>query len=216
MSGAGSAPWSLEGQEFVHCNRAYTREGEPIHAHPEGLSRAVAGLYIERGRYGDTELSGLSLALVAEWQGSPAQDGGRALPIIDDTASDEQRTALLAVMGELAAAPVPTFLRVFPSRFDTVLDPVFAFIGLAIDVEGRRALLKVPGFIDARGEPILDLETGEPIRPAHGLPGDAKAAEIELGRGWATATGPIAFETRGTHAQFARLKKSGGPAPAVG
>ena len=217
MSEIEASPWSLKGQEFVHSNRAYAREGEPPPPPPAGASRAVVGLYIENGRYGETELSGLSLALVAEWHGDPAPGGGRALPIIDETASDAQRAALLALLGELAAAPVPSFLRVLPGRFDTVFDPVFAFIGLAIDVEGRRALLKVPGYVDARGEPILDAATGEPARSSYASPDAAGGGMVESGRGWASVTGPIAFDTRDTHAKFANVRKAGGGVdPATG
>jgi len=213
MSEVGSVPWSVTGQEFVHSNRPYARGGEPIPVQPSGPVRGVVGLYIESGWFGETELNGLSLALVAEWPGPPAQDGGRAQPIVDETASGDQRAALLAVMRELAANPASTFLQVFPARFDTVLEPEFAFVGLAVDVKGRRALLKVPGFIDARGEPILDRETGEPMRAMHDSRG--AAGEIELGRGWASVAGPITFETRDTHAQFAQLNMTGGGAGAA-
>jgi hypothetical protein len=215
MSGSDATPWSLTGQEFVHCNRAYEREDEPIPAPPPAKSRAVVGLYIERGWYGEIELNGLSFVLVGEWVGADAPDGGRFLPIFDETANDEQRAALLAVTVELAKSPAASFLRVFPPTFEQMLDPVFAFIGLVIDVEGRRAVLKVPGFIDARGEPILSSATGQPrqanLEPS-GAPG---AAAVELGRGWASVTGPIEFETRDTYAQFAHLHQSGGgPNPA--
>ena len=173
MSEIEASPWSLKGQEFVHSNRAYAREGEPPPPPPAGASRAVVGL--------------------------------------------AQRAALLALLGELAAAPVPSFLKVLPGRFDMVFDPVFAFIGLAIDVEGRRALLKVPGYVDARGEPILDAATGEPARSSYASPDAAGGGMVESGRGWASVTGPIAFDTRDTHAQFANVRKAGGGVdPATG
>jgi hypothetical protein len=209
MAEGNGPPWSITGQEFVHCNRAYAREGEPIPEPPAGQSRAVVGLYIERGWYGETDLSGFSFGMVAEWPSSPAPEGGRALPFIDETADDDQRNALLAVMLKLATSPPATFLKVFPSRFKTVYDPVFAFIGLAIDVEGCRAVFKVPGFIDARGEPILSSETGQP-RQAKLEPSGPGASLVALGRGWASVNGPIPFETRDTYAQFAHLHQSGG------
>jgi hypothetical protein len=201
--------WSLTGQEFVHCNRAYEREDEPIREPSPECSRAVVGLFIERGWYGETDLSGLSIALVGEWPGS-SPEGGRALPIIDETATEDQRTALMAAMSELSAAPAASYLKVFPRRFETVFDSVFAFVGLVIDVEGRRAMLKVPGFIDARGEPILSSATGQPIQAQLERSGEPGAAAVELGRGWASVTGPITFETRDTYAQFAHLHQSSG------
>ena len=40
---------------------------------------------------------------------------------------------------------------------------------------------------------------------------------VESGRGWASVTGPIAFDTRDTHAQFANVRKAGGGVdPATG
>jgi len=41
-----------------------------------------------------------------------------------------------------------------------VHEPVFADIDFAVDIDRRRAHLKVPGYIEQRGEPILNPITG--------------------------------------------------------
>jgi len=204
-----AAPWAIKGQEFVHCNCAY---GCPCQLNPRptaGFCQAVAGLYIEQGHYGATDLAGLSIALVASWTGPIAAGGGEALPIMDETADEEQRRALQAIVGELRAFPDATFFAVYPAAFARIHDPVFAYVGLVLDVEGRRALLKVPNLVEARGEPIVDKATGELERTRIDLPGGPPSAALELARGWASVTGPIAFETRDTHAQFSHLQLSG-------
>ena len=49
---------------------------------------------------------------------------------------------------------------VFASMLSKVYDPVFADIDFAVDIDKRRAHLKVAGYIDQRGEPIVNPITG--------------------------------------------------------
>ena len=56
--------------------------------------------------------------------------------------------------------PGATMFQVFFSMLTKVHDPVFADIDFAVDVAKRRSHLRVPGYIDQRGEPILN--------PGHG------------------------------------------------
>lgn len=207
MTAIDEVPWSLTGQEFVHCNRAYECIDQLNPEPAAGPCQAVAGFYVEHGRYGATDISGLSIALVATWPGAIEQGGGQALPIVDENADEDQRSALLAIMNEAHLGT--TFFAVFPTQFAKVHDPVFAFVGVVVDVTGRRALVKVPGVVDARGEPILDKATGEPRQEKLGLPDGRETATVELGRGWASVNGPIAFEMRDTQALFAHLQLTG-------
>ena len=60
--------------------------------------------------------------------------------------------------------------KVFSSMLTKGYDPVFTEIDFAVDVDKRRAHLKVAGLIEQRGEPIVNPVTGAEYRGRIDLP----------------------------------------------
>jgi hypothetical protein len=127
------------------------------------------------------------------------------LPIVDKRANAVQRDSLLRIMSGQDTKPGATMFQIFFSMLSKVYDPVFADIDFTVDIDKRLAKLKVPGYIEQRGEPILNPVTGAEhrihIEPVGGF--EFKVAEI--GRGWTKATGPITYELADSYGQFAEL-----------
>lgn len=197
--------WTIKGREFVHCNCAY---GCPcqFNALPTlGHCCAVAAIDIEEGRHGDTDLAGLRIAMIVSWPGPIHEGRGEVVPIVDARADEAQRDALLRIMSGLDTVEGATFFQVFSTTFETVHDPVFAPIDFELDVDGRSARLAVPGWIDARGEPIVNPVSGEVHQARINLPHGFEYDTCEVGRGWASTQGPVAIELADSHAQFAKL-----------
>jgi hypothetical protein len=197
--------WTIKAREFVHCNCAYGCPCQfnalPTHGH----CQAVAALEIEEGKHGATDLAGTRIAMIVAWPGPIHEGGGEVVPIVDERATEVQREALLRIMSGLDTVPGATFFQVFSTTFETVHDPVFAPIDLAVDVDGRRARLEVPGWIEARGEPITNPVTGEEHRARINLPQGFEYETCEVGRGWAETRGPVDVQLADSHAQFAML-----------
>jgi hypothetical protein len=197
--------WNLHGKEFANCNCAY---GCPcqFNALPTyGKCWAVVGIQIDRGHHGSTSLDGLKLAGIFKYPGPIHMGNGEALPIVDQRASAAQRDAILRIMSGQDTKPGATMFQVFFSMLTKVHEPVFADIDFSVDIDKRLAKLKVPGYIEQRGEPILNPVTGGEhrirIEPVGGF--EFKVAEV--GRGWTKTTGPISYELADTYGQFAEL-----------
>ena len=105
----------------------------------------------------------------------------------------------------LDTEPGATIFQVFSTTYDKVHDPVFAKIDLDVDVDGRRATLKVPGIIEARGEPIRNPVTGDEHRARINLPLGFEYTVAEAGRGWTNTSGAIALSLADSHAHFAQV-----------
>ncbi|GLV28973.1 hypothetical protein TomTYG75_14940 [Sphingobium sp. TomTYG75] len=197
--------WTIKGKEFVHCNCAYGCPCQfnalPTHGH----CQAVAAIDIEQGHHDDTDLSGLRIGLIVAWPGPIHEGMGEAVPIVDERADPTQREALLRIMSGLDTVPGATFFQVFATTYTKVHDPVFAPIDLRVDIDGRSARLNVPGWIDARGEPIVNPVTGEAHRARINLPQGFEYDVCEVGRGWAKTQGPVDVQLSDSHAQFAEL-----------
>lgn len=97
------------------------------------------------------------------------------------------------------------FFQVFSTTFEKVHDPVFAKVDFEVDIDGRTPRLNIPGWIEARGEPILNPVTSETHRARINLPNGFEYDICEVGRGWAETQGPLKLSIPNSHAQFARL-----------
>ena len=197
--------WTIKGREFVHCNCASGCPCQFNSLPTYGHCQAVAAVAIEEGHHGDTDLSGLVIGMIVAWPGAIHEGRGQVVPIVDERANDRQRDALLRIMSGLDTVPGSTFFQVFSTTFEKVHEPVFAPIELEVDVDARTARLNVPGWIDARGEPIVNPVTGEAHRARITLPDGFEYDTCEVGRGWAKTQGPLDVQLSDSHAQFARL-----------
>jgi len=108
-------------------------------------------------------------------------------------------------MSGLDTEPGATIFQVFAATFDKVHDPIFVKIDFDLDVDSRRATLKVPGIIETRAEPIQNPVTGEEHRVCINLPHGFEYTVAEVGRGRTNTSGAVALNLENSHAHFARL-----------
>ena len=125
---------------------------------------AVVGIQIDSGFHGDTSLDGLRLAGIFKYPQAIHMGNGAGLPIVDQRATDAQRNALLRIMSGQDTRPGATMFQVFFSMLSKVYEPVFADIDFAVDIAKRRSHLKVAGYIEQRGEPIINPISGNEHR----------------------------------------------------
>lgn len=197
--------WTIKGREFIHCNCAYGCPCQFNALPTHGNCQAVGAVHIDEGRHGDTDISGLAMALVVRWPGPIHEGRGEVVPIVDERADEQQREALLRIMSGLDTVEGGSFFQVFSTTYEKVHDPVVAPIDLQIDIDGRSARLNVPGVLEARGEPIRNAVTGEESRSQIRLPQGFEYDVAEIGRGWARTRGRIELELADSHAHFAEL-----------
>ncbi len=197
--------WTIKGREFVHCNCAYGCPCQFNALPTHGNCKAVLGVEIEEGHHGNTRLDRLNIAAIVAWPGAIHEGKGHIVPIVDERASAAQRESLLRIMSGLDTEPGATFFQVFSTTYEKVYDPVFAKIEFTVDIENRKAQIKVPGLLEGRGEPILNAVTGQPHRARINLPQGFEYTVAEVGRGWAKSSGPLPITLEDSHAQFANL-----------
>lgn len=198
-------PWELEVTEFSSCNCNY---GCPcqFNAPPTyGNCEALVGMEIKRGHFGDVHLDGLRAVAVLQWPGAIHEGSGRAFNIIDVRADEAQREALLTIFSGGETEVGATVWNVFAATLDTVFDPVFESIDLAIDVEARKGYVRVDGLVESTGQPILNPVTGEEHRARINLPNGFEYTVAEMGASTFKATGPIEMAFDDRYAQFAHL-----------
>lgn len=201
--------WNFKGREFVNCNCAYGCPCQFNALPTHGDCKSVAGFHIDEGYHGDTRLDGLNFVLLVGWPGAIHEGRGEAVVVVDERATPAQREAILRIASGADTEPGATLYQVFSTTLDKVYDPIFAPIEFDVDVDARRARLKVPGITEGRGEPIINPVTGQEHRARINLPNGFEYETTECGRGWNKASGgPVTMELSDSYGQFSHLHLS--------
>jgi hypothetical protein len=198
-------PWDVQADELVTCNCAYGC-GCQFNALPtHGFCEAIGGFAIKKGHFGEVKLDGLKAVAVMQWPGPIHEGRGKAFLIVDERADKAQREALLAILSGKETKPFATVWNVFASTMEKVFDPAFKPIDIAIDVDARKAHVRVDGLVEVTGEPIRNPVTGHEHRARIDLIGGFEYEIAEIGSGAAKTGGPIALSWQKTYAQFAHI-----------
>lgn len=194
--------WTIRGVEYGNCNCDWgcpCQFGSPTtHGHCEAI---ISG-HVEEGHFNDTKLDGLNWALLLYWPGEIADGNGKQQAIIDERGTPEQREALRKIVHGESTSPGATHFFVYNSTMSTVLDPIFAPIDLSIDVEGRKASVKIGDLVTSVGAPIISRFNGEPVRSGISLPGGFEYTYAEMGNGNSTVRAGIELDLKDSYGQF--------------
>ncbi len=200
--------WEIKGRSFGNCNCSYGCPCQFNALPTDGTCRAAVGYQIDEGHFGDVDLSGLRAAGLYTWPGAVHEGNGTMQLIVDDSASDAQREALLTIMQDKETEPMATMWSVFTAMCSTILDPLSKPIDFEVDVDERTARLSIPGVVQSSGEPIRNPVTGNIHRARIDLPHGFEYSLAEIGSGTTKATGEIKLDFEASYGQFARLHLS--------
>lgn len=198
----GKLAWSITARHFVNCNCDFGCPCQFNALPTDRTCRALAAWDIETGYFGDVKLDGLRAVNTYSWPGAVHQGNGSLQTIVDERATAEQRRALTAVMQGQDAEPGQIMLAIYRAMCATVHEPLFKPIELEIDVDGRKAKLRVPGLIDTEIEPIVNPVTGAQHRARIDLPMGREFHFAEVARGRTRASGIVPLEFTNSHAHL--------------
>jgi hypothetical protein len=197
--------WRIRGLEWTNCNCAFgcpcQFNAPSTHGHCEALAAGI----VHEGHFGDARLDGTRFVWLLQWPGEIAAGNGASQLILDASTSPAQRDALRRITSGQDTAPGATHFYVFTSTCSRVLDPIVAPIELEIDVEARRARLRVEGLIEAEGAPIVDPFSGREHRSAIELPNGFEFTRAEVGSGRTRARAGITLDLTDSHAHVNAL-----------
>ena len=202
------AKWTIRALEFSNCNCSYGCPCQFNDLPTHGNCRAVVGFQIRSGHHGSTKLDDLKVAGIFSWPGPIHEGHGEAALIVDSSASNVQREALLRILSGQDTEPGATIFNVFASTLEKVHDPIYANINFEIDIDRRRAYLSIPGYIESRGEPILNPITKAEHRVRIDSPNGFEFRLAEVGRGWSKTQQPISLDLADSYGHFCELNLS--------
>jgi hypothetical protein len=197
--------WMIRAQEIATCNCDWGCPCQFNALPTRGNCRAVVGMRIDEGHFGDVRLDGLKAVAVFAWPGAIHEGRGEAMAVIDERASPEQREALLKILGGQETEPFATIFSVVAAMTETMHEPQFKPIEFEADPESRTGRLSVDGLVEATVEPIRNPVSGQAHRARVVLPHGFEYTEAEFASSTAKSTGPIENDWSGRHAHLCTL-----------
>jgi hypothetical protein len=160
---------------------------------------------IDQGHFDDVPLDGLHWVSLLAWPEAIHYGNGECQAIVDERAGERQRDAILTILSGAETAPAATIFNALAATLTKVHKPQFMPILFAADIAARVGHFSVPGFVEARAEPILNPVSKTPHRARVNLPHGFEYTEAEYANSVTTAHGPVSFEWPRGHAHFAML-----------
>ena len=198
------ADWKLKGTVLVGCNCDY---GCPCNFNAPPTSGDCEGgwtWHIEEGRFGDVDLSGLTISVFADWPGAIHEGNGKAVAYYDERADGEQREALESLARGGEGGPWGVFINTY-ELLDVKPAP------FELELNGERSRLKVGDVAELVMEPIRNPVTGDETRGGVMLP-----KGLVFNEGWCAASTSfwvkdgVSYDHSGKQAEFAPFEYASG------
>lgn len=158
MTTAAKTKWHLKGNSIGSCNCAWECPCQFSNLPTHGQCEAFGGIEVTSGHFGDVKLDGVRLAYSFYWPGAVHEGNGTRQLIIDESATEEQREAIVALWsGEHGGA----FFEIYGGMSPNMLETIYAPIEFVLDRPKRRATVRVSGIAETNIEPIRSPVTGD-------------------------------------------------------
>ncbi len=201
--------WYVEGIEFGNCNCRYGCPCQFEDLPSNGNCQGFEVVRIDKGYFGDTDLSGLKVALIYAWPGPIFEGNGEMQAIIDERADAAQREALKTIVHGGETDEVATHWWVYHAMSSKVHEPLIKSINFEVDVAARTARVEIPGVLESTGRPIKSPATGDEHRVRIDIPSGIEFEQAEVGSASTKTTGAIALELDDSYGQWNVLRHSG-------
>ena len=197
--------WRMKGQYLKNCNCIATCPCDTVgFPYPEKGCEGMAGMYISEGQFGDVKLNDLTWVVTYHWPGALHEGNGSVQPLIDQKATEAQRTALLTILSGQAGN---AWFEVLASIVTTVHDPQFVPITWEFDKKGRKARVRIPGFLETESAPLKVPATEDEQQVIVQMPGGMEYKEFQVAQSVVLkGTGQIKFDHKNTHSSLAEVE----------
>jgi hypothetical protein len=199
---AALTEWTMKGTTLSNCNCVAGCPCQFSQPPTHGRCEAYCFVQIDKGRYGDVPLDGLRWGIVAAWPGPIHKGSGTLQAIVDERGDAKQRAALEAIAHGKDTEPGKIVWAVYAAMTTKFLPTLARPIDLSIDVDARKATVRVPGVVEGAVEPIRNPVSGAESRARINLPNGFEFTQAEVGLGTGRATGEIRLDFTNTHAHL--------------
>jgi len=205
--------WAIKGAWFKNCNCDPGCPCDFNQAPTTGQCEGIIAMRIDEGHFGDVPLDGLKFAGAAYWPGRIDEGDGHIVPIVDESANEEQRQAILTLLSGQAGG---TLFEIFSAVCPHVREPIFAPIEFEFDIENRSGRLKAGDVIETETETLRGIDPPDPYQIVIRIPdgfeytGPNHEAETAVAKTLkVSAGGELDYEHELSHSSMALVEHQG-------
>jgi hypothetical protein len=209
MKMAAGTRWQLSGDYFENCNcnvvcPCLISPHAPLTAQPtQGVCDVALAFHIESGSYGQVELDGLSVALIAHTPGPMAEGNWAAAIYIDERANDQQAEALGAIFGGAEGGLMANFAPLIATNLGLKKVP------MTYQVTGKVRSAEIPGIMHMSVEPLPSMHPNGETWAAAGHPVAPDRLALAVGRAGSTfADHGMRWDNSGKNGHYAPISWS--------
>lgn len=201
--------WYMEGPWYKNCNCDPGCPCDfnqfPTHDHCEGL----VAMRIDKGRFGDVDLSGLHWGGVVRWPGAMHEGNGELQPVIDKQATQEQLEALgQALSGQHG----DTLMEIITAVCPNVHEPILADFEFEFDIDSRTGRVKAGDVLETEVETMRNIDPPTPYRVIVTIPNGFEYTGPDSSAETAVATkitfdGAFTIDLKNSHASMAYVRR---------
>lgn len=138
--------WNLAGTYFESCSCDVACPCVFLSPPTKGECTALVGWHIDKGNFGDVDLSGLNVALAVHSPGHMMEVKWKAAVYLDEKADQAQKDALIQIFSGQAGG--------HPARLASHVGEILGVKSAAIDyqADGKRRSLRIPDVAEAEIE----------------------------------------------------------------
>ena len=200
--------WYIEGKNFGNCNCHYGCPCQFEALPTDNVCNGFEVLHIDKGHFGDIDLTGLRTALLYDWPNPIFEGNGQMQVIIDERADAGQREALENVLHGKETDEAATHWWVFHAMCSTVHETLYRPIDYEVDIDARTARVSIPGVVKSTGRPIRPPHGGDEHRVRIDIPGGIEFELAEVGSASSRITAAIKLDLKDSYGQWNILRHS--------
>ena len=197
--------WSIEADYFQACNCDYGCPCEFEAPPTQGYCEGMGAWKINKGRYGNVSLNGLSFGFVARWPEAIHKGNGTAALFFDEKSKPEQRDALMQIAsGKAGGMP----FEIIATTFSKVLEP--QYVPFKFRIKGKNSSVQIGRSAEMAFEPIKNpvTKSQESIRVEHETGFIFKSAEVVSAKLCKGRTGELDFSYPNKNGFVTKIKYS--------
>ncbi len=207
------ANWAIEGEWFKNCNCDPGCPCDFNQAPTHGQCEGIIAMRIDKGHYGEVPLDGLKFAGALWWPGRIDEGDGHVAWIVDETADEQQRQALLTLCSGEAGG---TLFEIFSAVCPHVQEPIYAPIDFEFDLDSRTGYLKFGDVIESSVETLRAIDPPDPYQVLVRIPngfeytGPNREAETAVSKTLKVSVGgKLDYDLRDSHSTMALVAHEG-------
>ena len=191
--------WKIDGDYFEACNCDTVCACLIQNAPPRGRCDAALAFHVNKGNYGDTNLSGLSTVFVISFPGPGKMSEGNwtVALYVDDQASVDQLNGLSTIFSGDAGGPMQ-MLSGLISNFIGVKSAPIAF-----KMDGNKRQLSIPNVLEIDIEALTGRDGSEPLWVTNAHHPVSPKLSLATSKAYTYADHNMAWNVSNTNGHFA-------------